>query len=85
MKRRLNCCVPFCRRTTARTDFAEWICGDHWHLLPLRARRVYGRYVRRWRRYSPVAGEGDITGLLAKHRIWQWLKRRAIERATGIG
>jgi hydroxyacyl-ACP dehydratase HTD2-like protein with hotdog domain len=79
MQKRLKCCVPFCRRTTARADFTEWICGEHWRLLPLRARRVYGRYTRRWRRYSP------LPPVMARDRIWQWLKRRAIERAAGIG
>jgi hypothetical protein len=44
---RLPCVVPFCRRTTARADFEQWICGDHWRLIDKARRRVYGR-LRRW-------------------------------------
>lgn len=28
-----GCCVPFCRRTSRRFK-EEWICGDHWKLVP---------------------------------------------------
>jgi hypothetical protein len=73
---RLACCVPFCRRTTGRTEFVEWICGKHWPLIDHRYRRVYGRAARRWRRYR-VGGERAA-------RLWRRIKRQAIERAAGI-
>ena len=28
-----SCCVPFCRRTSRRFK-GEWICADHWKLVP---------------------------------------------------
>lgn len=76
---RLPCCVPFCERTTPRVEFDEWICGDHWRLIPKDARRAYGRRARHWRRYHRQA-DG-----VAAARIWAWLKRHAIEAAGGIG
>lgn len=75
---RLRCVVPHCRRTTGRAGFTEWICGRHWPAIPKAARRAYGRRVRRWRRFHrPSDG-------VAARRMWQWLKRRAIERAMGL-
>src|SRR5882762_6265611 len=52
---RLACVVPFCRRTTARAYFDEWICGDHWRLIDKVRRQVYGRHLRRWLRYGAAA------------------------------
>ena len=77
MTERIACCVPFCRRTTLnKHGWSEWICGDHWRLIPKPLRRVQGRINRRARRGLAVAGErGD--------RIWNRLKRAAIERALG--
>lgn len=75
---RLTCVVPFCRRTTARAEFDEWLCGDHWRAIPKAKRRVYGRIVRQWRRYYRKAD--GVRGA----RIWRVLKRIAIERAAGI-
>lgn len=75
---RLPCVVPGCRRTTSRAEFDEWLCGDHWREIPKQARRIYGRRVRRWRRYHRYS-DG-----LAAARIWNWLKRQAIERAMGL-
>lgn len=79
MSGRLACCVPFCRRTTDRPEFSEWICGDHWRAIDKRRRQVYGRYVRQWRRFGPTAGMHVAAG-----RIWERLKREAIEAAMGI-
>lgn len=76
---RLLCCVPFCRRTTGRTEFSEWLCGPHWRLVDKRKRQVYGRYMRQWRRYGPTERMAAAAG-----RIWERLKREAIERAAGI-
>lgn len=76
MTARLNCVVPFCRRTAPKREFDEWLCGDHWRLIRHPRRRAYGRYLRRWRRYGHSNGAG--------WRLWRTLKREAIERATGI-
>lgn len=64
---RLTCCIPGCRRTTAK-PFAEWICGKHWIRIPKAVRRVY--QTARRRRKSPAA--------LA--RLWTRCKRIATER-----
>jgi hypothetical protein len=70
---RIRCAVPFCRRTTARfRPPTEWICGDHWRLVPKVMRRVHGR------RYHH---EHDG---IACDRLWALVKRSAIEAAGGI-
>ncbi|RZN30487.1 hypothetical protein [Bradyrhizobium sp. Leo121] len=74
---RLTCCVPYCKRTTDR-PFDEWLCGKHWPLVDKKARRVYGRRARVWRRYHRHS-DGE-----AACRLWRWIKRQAIERAAGI-
>lgn len=33
MPERRGCVVPFCRRTSTRFN-NEWICGDHWRMVP---------------------------------------------------
>ena len=78
MSNRLSCCVPFCKRTTTRTEFDEWRCGVHWRLIDKDKRRVYGRHLRRWRRYGSTA-YGP-----AAARIWSRLRGQAIQRAAGL-
>ncbi len=75
---RIQCCIPFCRRTRINPGFSEWICGDHWRNVPKPQRRVHGRLQRSWRRFHR---EGD--GIRAD-RVWARLKRQAIETAAGI-
>lgn len=82
---RVRCLVPFCRRTTPAGRFgadAQWICGDHWRAIPKPRRRVWGRLRKRWRRYGPQAG---VHFDARWWRIWDRLKRAAIEAAAGIG
>lgn len=81
---RLACCVPFCRRTTGRTEFREWICGDHWRLIDKAKRRVYGRLGKRWRRYRCDDGWANLSEVERADRIWRRLKAQATERAAGI-
>ncbi|MCW5693819.1 MAG: hypothetical protein KIT48_15775 [Pseudolabrys sp.] len=78
---RLQCCVPFCRRTrkNENPEYVEWICGDHWPLIDKPRRRVWGRIRGRWRRFGPPAAADAIA-----RRLWACLKRQAIERTTGI-
>lgn len=84
MSGRVHCVVPFCRRTTTPGRFganAQWICGDHWRMVSKDRRRVWGRLRRQWRRYGPQTG---IHFDARWWRIWDRLKREAIERAGGI-
>jgi hypothetical protein len=70
---RMLCLVPFCRRT--RKDdgrFDEWICGKHWTLTPRSWRRGLFLFRRRGVHHELVA------------RMWDRLKRVAIERAAGL-
>jgi len=79
-EQRVNCCVPFCRRTIGAGRLAsgddEWICGMHWALAPKRMRRAYHRARRRGRRYGK--------GCKGTYRLWRRLKRAIMERAAGI-
>lgn len=51
---RLNCCVPFCKRTRGARkgdtepirEGQEWICGKHWMAIPKPLRRVRYRIER---------------------------------------
>lgn len=103
---RIPCVVPFCRRSkkatlgvTYFTDTPEWICGDHWRLVPKKARDVKNRSARELRREigrNPLVAEywkmppGSPERLKAVRlwrvhdRIWNRCKRIAIERAGGI-
>ncbi len=78
---RISCSVPFCRRTRANPDRVarEWICGDHWRMVPKERRQVWGRLRRQWRRFGP-----DKCSPERWFRIWDRLKRQAIESAMGI-
>jgi len=73
-----SCIVPFCRRTTKRAHFKEWICGDHWRLFDKARRQVCGRHLRRWRCYRHPAY------CPAAARIWCSLVAQAVERTMGI-
>lgn len=64
---RLTCCIPGCRRTTAK-PFTEWICANHWRLIPKAVRQVYQRAKRRHKDQA------------ALYRLWGRCKRIAIER-----
>ncbi len=74
----LICCVPFCKKTTERTDYDEWVCGDHWKGIPKQRRQVYTRAKRR-AISSGSPEDRDAAGLL-----WARMKAKAIERAAGI-
>lgn len=79
---RLSCCVPFCRRTIARSRLpagaAEWICGKHWPAVPRHLKR-------RKRQIERIAKRtGRPTACRLAGLIWQRCKAVAIERAMGL-
>lgn len=87
-ERRICCIVPFCRRTrgdrkgSLLTPGMEWICGEHWRLVPgaLKARRAKLRRMRE---------RTDDFGRLVRIRkadmtAWEACKKKAVERAVGI-
>lgn len=79
---RLQCCVPYCRRSMRNDEgYSEWICGKHWPLVPraLKSRkRQLNRRVKRLKRMwdnDPVA-QARIEG------SGRYLKyRRTLQRA----
>jgi len=75
---RIPCAVPGCGRTTP-APAVEWVCSDHWRAIPNAMRRVWARLRRAVRKNDPgVSYAGYV-------RLWNRLKRAAIERAGGIG
>lgn len=88
MTDRLSCCVPFCSRTRGdrKNDplfpGMEWLCADHWRLVPTRLKRRRAK-LRRIEKRSPDLCIEVRVGR-ADGRIWEVCKRYAIERAAGI-
>lgn len=71
---RIRCEVPFCNRTTARFQPPmQWICGEHWRLVPKRLRRLKALAKRRGK---PEAVQAYL---------WNKCRQHAIEAAMGIG
>lgn len=69
---RIKCCVPFCQRTYHnREGYTEWICREHWRQTSKAWRRRNALFVRR-ARYD------------LHRKMWDRLKRQAIERAAGL-
>lgn len=75
----LACEVPGCRRTRKPNEFSEWLCPEHWALVPKQMRRVLSRLHRRIRKY----GLNEFF-VHAERTIWQRIKRAAIEEAMGL-
>lgn len=97
---RLTCCVPFCTHSRQNRDGStEWICRDHWRLIPKARRRAWSRQRRRlvaaiareplvaeWWKMAPGSPERLVALAMWRvhHRLWKGLKRVAIERAGGL-
>ncbi|MDQ0510915.1 hypothetical protein [Ancylobacter amanitiformis] len=95
MTTRLQCCVPFCRRTT-KDRHDEWVCGKHWSAVPQRERRRLARAGRWYRKRFgqnaawtyPAGSPKRIEAVrFDRHwrKCWERCKRAAIEAAGGIG
>lgn len=79
MTARVQCCVPFCTRSTKnRWGFSEWVCPAHWRLVPRRIRHLHHR-VRRRLRKRPTAMVLNLDRM-----VWDRCKRAAIEAAAGL-
>lgn len=70
---RTPCVIDGCHRTTQK-PYSEWICGKHWQRLTRAERRIWARLKRKSRR---LAGSAKFDARV--DRIWEGLKRRAIE------
>lgn len=54
---RVQCCVPHCRRTVAAErigSHTEWICSNHWPLVPKRLRSLKIKSDRAYERAKEV-------------------------------
>ena len=98
MVERLACCVPFCGRTT-KADFSEWVCAEHWRMVPRALRAEYGGIKRKARKilarkplyrewWKLPAGSSErfaALGLFHRlDRVWARCKAAAIEGAAGL-
>ncbi|KFL31413.1 hypothetical protein JP75_07565 [Devosia riboflavina] len=102
MKQRLNCSVPGCTRTRGDRKgdvlgpYIEWICADHWKLVPRWMKAARNRARRRLRRAESILAtvamveawttvhETARRADAAQWRLWKRLKRAAIERSVGL-
>lgn len=79
---RIPCSVPFCRRTAPKKKFpepgTEIICGKHWRLADVRARRLYSLA---WRKYRRTGGERYMRIICS---CWRRVLKQATERSAGI-
>lgn len=88
MTDRLSCCVPFCKRTRGDrkndplTSGMEWLCQDHWKLVPARLKRRRAKLRRIEKRSNDLCIE--FRAEEADARVWAACKRKAIEGAAGI-
>lgn len=86
MSDRLACCAPFCRRTKARAalppQHTEWLCQEHWKLVPARLKRRRAKLRRLAKRTADPARLARIDH--ADAAAWAACKAAAIEGAVGI-
>ena len=81
---RQRCCVPFCERT--RKDdgkFSEWLCAEHWRVVPAdlkAAKRRVERDIRSLRR----RGLWRVDAFESNRDVWTRCKAAAIEAAGGL-
>jgi hypothetical protein len=95
---RIPCCVPFCGRTADRAKqrgATQIICQKHWKMVPAETKARY-RHVRRrarkiWRAVyvSTKLQQPGRDALIMRanaecDRVWERIKREAIERAAGL-
>lgn len=81
---RVACLVPGCthqrgdRKGDKLEPGYEWVCADHWRLVPRLQRAVYSRAKRRWRRRMDQPSAAVCT------RLWARVRAIAIETAMGV-
>ncbi len=83
---RLLCCVPHCRRTIAAeriTPHNQWMCGNHWPLVPKRLRsfklKADRAYVRSRDVFFTIFQEGDEYATSHGGSVTDELKQRLYE------
>jgi len=80
----IQCCVPGCDHTRGNrkgdplSRRMEWVCADHWRLVPPAMRALRNRARRRAERLNTDGAWA------AQHRLFRRCKRAAIERSLGL-
>lgn len=88
MTDRLSCCVPFCthtrgdRKNDPLRPGMEWLCADHWRLVPVRLKKRRAKLRRIDKRTDDACVALRVED--ADAAVWTACKRYAIERAAGI-
>lgn len=97
MTERIQCCVPFCKRTARAKGFPgeEIICGKHWMMVSKPTRRFQKRALRKAVAFMETYPDpADVPPALQDYAIrlikislkaWERVKKEAIEAAGGIG
>lgn len=79
---KVPCIVAGCRRNVRVKPWdCEGICQLHWAPIPKLYRRAYHRATRR---YFSNSGSASLRFAVARDRLWNRLKRAAIERSAGV-
>lgn len=93
---RINCCVPFCKRTRHNRDnTSEWICAVHWPTCPTHLKRRKYKLFRMYKRrfgsngyWAYPAGSPNRIAAVKLDKLcnlaWERCKRAIIERAAGL-
>ncbi len=69
VRERMGCCMPFCRRTVSRDKgYKEWLCPNHWRMVPKRLKWLKRRVEARARK-NPTPYNQQWAD-----RIWQKCK-----------
>lgn len=79
-ERRFPCQVPHCGKTTPadRAGGTEWLCADHWKLVPARWKSTLRISARRYQKHQ------TSRYWRMNNRAWRRCVKRAIEVAAGI-
>lgn len=93
MTERAACIIPGCRHTCRKLwPGHEWLCGEHWRLVPraVRHRRqVIRAALRRRGEIERDATTGkyvarSVRACVLEDQVWRRMKRLALERAAGL-
>lgn len=73
IEQRIKCVVPFCRHTRKADGAEEWVCADHWRLVPYWRRRVYYSARKRlWRAYDKSLPGKPVPPMAGHHFPEGW-------------
>lgn len=77
---RVECGVPYCRRSREAHWAAIWICGEHWRGVPRRLKQPYFRL----RKLARAQGRWDAALWNRHQRLLRRFVQIATEAACGL-